>query len=120
MMIEIHKYKKINFAKLISESVEINSIRNIFDLMENSEFLGAKIIIIKKEHLSNDFFDLNSDFASTIFQEFSNNENKLAIIGDFSEFQNTSFNNFIYESNKTGQLFFVDSMHDAKVKMIQA
>ena len=90
----------------------------MLDLIENSDFLGAKIIVIKKEHLCQDFFDMSSNFAVSIFQGFTDNENKLAIIGDFSEYQNTSFNNFIFESNKTGQLSFFHSMHDAKQKMI--
>ena len=119
MMIEIHTYKKTKFAKLIADNIVINNIQNITDLTENSEFLGAKIIIIKKEHLCEDFFDLSSSFAAEILQIFSTNDMKLAIVGDCSEFQDTSFKDFICESNKTGILLFFDSMHDAKVKMIQ-
>lgn len=118
-MIEIHTYKKTKFAKLIADNVVINNFKNITDLTENSEFLGAKIIIIKKEHLCEDFFDLSTSFAAEILQFFLTYDMKLAIIGDCSEFQDTSFNDFICESNKTGQILFFDSMHDVKVKMIK-
>ncbi|MCG8570426.1 MAG: DUF4180 domain-containing protein [Spirochaetes bacterium] len=37
----------------------------------------------------------------------------MAIIGDFSIYSSKSLKDFIYESNKTGQVIFVDSLESA-------
>ena len=60
-----------------------------------------------------DFFDLKSGIAGEILQKFSNYRIRLAIVGDFSKYTNKSLKDFIYESNKGGQINFVDSQLDA-------
>ena len=39
---------------------------------------------------------------------------KLAIAGDFSKYESKSLRDFIYESNKGGQVVFVESVAKAK------
>ncbi len=60
-----------------------------------------------------DFFDLKSGIAGEILQKFSNYLVRLAIVGDFSKYANKSLKDFIFESNKGGQINFVDSQLEA-------
>lgn len=59
------------------------------------------------------FFDLKTGLAGDILQKFSNYNIKLAILGNFKNEQSKSLNDFIYESNKTGRINFVETFDEA-------
>jgi nicotinamidase-related amidase len=118
MKIEIDKYKNTPFVRVISENIEISNVQNALDLIAEAFFSGIKIIITKKEHFSNDFFDLKSKLAGDILQKFSNYQIHLAIVGDFEDIQSNSLNNFIHESNKSKLVVFVSSEEEAMEKLI--
>jgi hypothetical protein len=52
-------------------------------------------------------------FAGDILQKFSNYRVQLAIIGDFSEYQGETLKDFIYESNRAGEILFLNSVESA-------
>ena len=55
--------------------------------------------------------------AGEILQKFSNYRVQLAIVGNFSKYSGKSLHDFIYESNKGGQIHFVNSVSEALVKL---
>ncbi|RYG19765.1 MAG: DUF4180 domain-containing protein, partial [Chitinophagaceae bacterium] len=65
------------------------------------------------KNITSDFFDLSTKMAGEILQKFSNYKMRLAIVGDFSNYQSQSFKDFVYESNKHGQINFVNSKTEA-------
>ena len=75
--------------------------------------LGRTAAIIKRENMHPDFYDLKTGFAGALLQKFSTYSKRLAITGDFSAIQNNAFSDFMYESNKTGQIIFVPAAADA-------
>ena len=117
MRLEIHKYHGKNFAKLFSDNVILKTQSEISEMISNADFLGAQILIIKREHLSNDFYNLNTGLADAFWQEFLNSKIKMIIVGNLENYPNNRFTDFINECHNTGRLFFVESMHDAKQKM---
>jgi hypothetical protein len=56
---------------------------------------------------------LKTTLAGDILQKFSNYNVKLAIVGDFSIYTSQSLRDFIYESNKTGRIRFVNTIDEA-------
>ena len=60
-----------------------------------------------------DFFDLSTKIAGDILQKVSNYNKRLAIIGDYSNVKSKALKDFIYESNKTKQVIFVDEVEEA-------
>ena len=117
MEIKIIENGRSVLALLESDKIEINGAQDALDLIGNSSYRGASGVIIKKENLSPDFFDLKNGIAGEILQKFSNYRMQLAIVGDFSEYASKSLRDFIYESNKSGRINFVGSFEEAKEKL---
>jgi hypothetical protein len=103
----------IKTAEILPGSIIISSPEDILDIMVNAGYNGSDKIIIHKNCLHPDFFDLKTGLAGEILQKFSNYRMKLAIIGDFSVLKSKSLKDFIRESNNRGIISFVDSLDKA-------
>lgn len=55
----------------------------------------------------NPFFILRTQLAGEILQKFINYQAKLAIYGDYTKYTSKPLKDFIYESNKGNDFFFV-------------
>lgn len=113
MTITTHQINDSNIAEVTSDAIIINSIEDGLDLLGNLYYQGFDKIIINKEHLTPNFFDLKNGMAGELFQKFSNYRVRLAIVGDFSQASSKSLNAFINESNKGNHINFVSSTADA-------
>jgi hypothetical protein len=119
MKIEITKKNGNSIAEIISDKTEISNSQDILDIMANCSYLGTRMMIIKEINITPDFFDLKNGIAGEILQKFSNYDTKLAIVGDFSKYSSKSLRDFIYESNKTGRIIFVDDVNKAKEALVK-
>ncbi|RPI19180.1 MAG: DUF4180 domain-containing protein [Ignavibacteriae bacterium] len=119
MRIDLINLNGIYIAELISENLEINNSQDALDIMANCSSQGARNIIIHEINILRDFFDLKTGIAGEILQKFSTYNFKLAIVGDFSKYSSKSLRDFIYESNKTGRINFVNSVNQAKEVLIK-
>ncbi|NJK96918.1 MAG: DUF4180 domain-containing protein [Bacteroidales bacterium] len=117
MEIKIFRHLGEQVAEISSETVIITNTLDALDLMADCQYRGAEIIILYANNLIPAFFDLKTGIAGDILQKFSTYRMKLAIIGDFSKYSSKSLNDFIYESNKGGQILFVASLNEALLKM---
>lgn len=70
-------------------------------------------IAIDKEAVAEDFFILSTGVAGEILQKYINYGVKLAIYGDFSRYTSKPLRDFIYESNKGNDFFFVADEQEA-------
>jgi hypothetical protein len=113
MEFKIHTTKKGNVAELIDSEQIINNLDDAVDLLGNASYNEAQMVIVKQEHLHADFFELRTRLAGDILQKFSNYRMRLAIVGDFSSIQSKSLRDFIFESNKLGQISFVSTIDEA-------
>jgi hypothetical protein len=113
MKTEIHKINEKIIAEIVSDNIVIASAQDALDLMVECDIQGAGSIIICEKNLKSDFFDLKSGFAGEILQKFSNYRMKLAIVGDFSKYTGKSLKDFIFESNRTGRVMFVQTIDEA-------
>lgn len=113
MKVTILKFKNIPIAILESIESPIATVQDALDLIGDADYQGARKIMIKKEHLHSDFFDLKTGLAGDIMQKIINYYKQLAVVGDFSDLRKKSWLDFIYESNKTGQIYFAESTDDA-------
>jgi len=100
-------------AEVKSAGIVIGQTQDALDLMANADYLGARKIMIREEHLDPAFFDLKTGIAGEILQKFTNYRVQLAIIGDFSKFPGKSIRDFIFESNRYGRINFVSSREEA-------
>lgn len=117
MEIKIHTIENTVFAELTNSETIINNVQDALDLMANANYQGAERIIIREHHLLPDFFNLKTRIAGEILERFSIYRNKLAIVGNFSNYKSNSLRDFIYESNKFRQTVFVETFQEAVNKL---
>lgn len=112
MIVTEHIINHLKVAEVISDEILIKTPQDSLDLLGELYYQGFDQIIIHKKNLSNDFFDLKNGLAGEILQKFSTYRVKLAIVGNFRTLTSKSLNDFIYESNKSGHIIFVESLSD--------
>ncbi len=70
-------------------------------------------IIIDKKLITDEFFILSTGLAGEILQKFINYGGRIAIFGDYSHYTSKPLKDFIYESNKGKNVFFVATEEEA-------
>ncbi|MGC4017890.1 MAG: DUF4180 domain-containing protein [Muricomes sp.] len=74
-------------------------------------------IVLPKTCLVNDFFVLSTGLAGEVLQKYTNYGFKLAIWGDYSKYNSKPLRDFIYESNRGKNFFFVNTELEAIEKL---
>ena len=118
MEISIHQVNNNKIAEVVSAEIVIGNIQDGLGLLGNLYFQGFDSIIIHEKNITPAFFDLKTGIAGEILQKFSNYRVQLAIVGDFSDYQSKSIRDFIYESNKLGQINFVGTKSEAIRRLV--
>ena len=75
--------------------------------------VGTKNIVINKKLIVEEFFILSSGLAGEILQKYINYGGRIAIYGDYSHYTSKPLKDFIYESNKGKDVFFVATEDEA-------
>lgn len=105
---------KTKVVRIEDESIVISDERSFLDLFMTIAYeTGENKVIINKDNLAEDFFELRNKVAGNILQKLINYKMKLAIIGDFSNYESSALNAFIYECNQGNDIFFVESEVEA-------
>lgn len=117
------KFEKLTESVLQAVNDEahplINSAQSALDLIATARYeYGEVKLVIRKEDVLEDFFDLKTRIAGEILQKFVNYNMAVAVVGDFSGYSSKSLKDFIYESNKGRSVFFVESTELA-VQMLE-
>lgn len=100
------------------DGIVIASAQDALDLMATARHtLDCVKLLIPKENICREFFDLKTGVAGEILQKFANYMVKLAIVGDFSNIESKSLRDFIYECNNGSQIFFLKSEAEALEKL---
>lgn len=74
---------------------------------------GTQNIVIDKRLIEEDFFVLSTGLAGEILQKYVNYGGRIAVYGDFSRYTSKPLKDFIYESNKGRDVFFVSDEEEA-------
>jgi hypothetical protein len=104
------KFHGKDIVEIIDDNVIIKEIDDVLGLLFVNNCSG---IILKKENMTEKFFDLSTGIAGEILQKFSNYRKRLAILGDYEDIKSGALKDFIYESNKTKQILFVKTAEEA-------
>jgi hypothetical protein len=118
MEINIITINENHIAEIISDDLVITSTQHALDLMADCRYQGAEKIIIHEKNIIPEFFDLKTGIAGEILQKFTTYRVQLAIVGDYSKYTSKSLQDFIYESNKHGRISFVNTVEEAKEKIV--
>ncbi|REC50147.1 DUF4180 domain-containing protein [Chryseobacterium pennipullorum] len=112
MLIKSHHINNTEIAEVISDEILIQSAQDGLDLMGNIYYQGFDKIVLYEKNITPEFFDLKTKIAGEILQKFSNYRIGLAIVGDFSKYESKSMKDFIFESNSTKQVNFVEMLEE--------
>lgn len=111
--------KKINDIAIVnSNEMIIIDVQSAMDFIMSVKYeTGCSKIVLNKEAITEAFFILSKGIAGEILQKFINYQIKFAVCGDFSKYTSKPLKDFIYESNKGKDFFFVPDT-DTAVKML--
>jgi len=118
MFIEVKEIKNEKIAFVKCENKSIKNADDMLDIMGDANYLGANKIVLNKDYLTDDFFDLKTRIAGDILQKFSNYHMKIAIWGDFSIYNSRSLKDFIYECNNGNTVFFSIDENEALSRLL--
>ncbi len=80
---------------------------------------GASKIVMDKTAVCEEFFVLSTGLAGEILQKFMNYHIKFAVYGDYTGYTSKPLKDFIYESNKGSNFFFVQTKEEAIQKLTE-
>ena len=104
----------ITCAVVNSKEIVITDAQSALDvLMSAKHDIGTKNIVVDKKMIAEDFFILSKGLAGEILQKYVNYGGRIAIYGDYSHFTSKPLKDFIYESNKGKDVFFVATQDEA-------
>lgn len=101
---------------VLVESAEpvITDTQSAIDLLMSAQYdVGSKDIVIPKQLVVEDFFVLSTGLAGEILQKYVNYGGRMAIYGDYSRYTSKPLKDFMYESNKGRDFFFVSTKNEA-------
>ncbi|NLB91280.1 MAG: DUF4180 domain-containing protein [Clostridiales bacterium] len=106
-----------NAIAFVTESTKdakvITDVSSILDLLASVSYQYAtNKILISKALFSTDFFILSTGLAGEILQKLITYGMKIAIFGDYSVYTSKPLQDFIYESNKGKDIFFVSTKEE--------
>lgn len=107
-----------NIAVIKSNEIIIKDVESALDFIMTVKYeTNCDKIALNKEAVIEEFFILSEGVAGEILQKFINYKIKFAIYGDYSKYTSKPLKDFIYESNKGKDIFFVLN-EDEAVKML--
>lgn len=105
-------------AVIQSDELLIREVQDALDLMATIRYMyDCDKMILPAGLFCDDFFDLKTKLAGDILQKYTNYQVKLAIVGDFSKYPGKSLKDFIRESNRGDQIFFLPDEETAAKKL---
>ena len=104
----------ITCAIVNSSEIVIKDAQSALDVLMSAKYdIGTKNIVIDKKLIVEDFFILSRGLAGEILQKYVNYGGRIAIYGDYSLYTSKPLKDFIYESNKGKDVFFVATQDEA-------
>ena len=104
----------ITCAIVNSSEIVIKDAQSALDVLMSAKYdIGTKNIVIDKKLITEDFFILSKGLAGEILQKYVNYGGRIAIYGDYSHYTSKPLKDFIYESNKGKDVFFVATQDEA-------
>lgn len=121
MDLQIANSGGLNIAVIFSTDHLFTDVSSALDFMSTVQYeTGCTRIAVNKEALPDDFFKLSTRLAGEILQKFINYQVKAAFYGDYSTYTSKPLRDFIYESNKGKDFFFVPTKEEAIRKLLEA
>lgn len=108
----------LDIAVVSGDETVLTDAHSALELVMSARYeTGAERIAIDKRAICEEFFILSTGLAGEVLQKFVNYHVKAAIYGDYSRYTSKPLRDFMYESNKGRDFFFVDTREEALRKL---
>ena len=108
------EYDGLICAEVESDCKVITDAQSAIDLLMSAKYeLGTKNLLIAKRLVAEDFFVLSTGLAGEVLQKLINYGGRIAIYGDYSRYTSKPLKDFMFESNKGGDVFFAATRDEA-------
>ncbi len=101
-------------AEFNAQGVVLSTTQEFLQMIMDS---CAEGIIVHQKNIDDTFFDLRSGLAGDMLQKVVNYRLRLAIVGDFSVYESKSLKAFIFESNRSDTIGFVNTIEEALIRL---
>jgi hypothetical protein len=105
----IHTRNGHVITELTDNGILLKEAQDFLDLAANCP---SRNIVLHKENIVPEFFDLKTKIAGNVLQKASNYRIRLGIVGNFKNISSKSLRDFIYESNKTEEIVFKENIEE--------
>lgn len=113
MQITLNRKDNSTVVLISSEGIVINNVNDALDLMANVRYQECDKMILRKEQIADNFFELKTGLAGEILQKYTNYQMRVAIVGEFTGYNSKSLNDFIYECNQGNKILFKNTEVEA-------
>ena len=114
MTVETITRNGVTVAAVSAGEKVITDAQSALDLIMMVKYdAGTRNIVLDKRLVAEEFFILSTGLAGEILQKFINYGIRCAIYGDYSRYTSKPLHDFIYESNKGKDFFFVATKEEA-------
>jgi hypothetical protein len=102
-----------------AEGPPVDGDRAAMDLIADAMGHGAELVALPVERLPDEFFSLRTGLAGTVAQKFVNYRMRLAVVGDIADHvdRSSALRDFVRETNRGTQLWFVASMAELRERL---
>ncbi|EUJ46239.1 DUF4180 domain-containing protein [Listeria riparia] len=115
---KIIKLQNEEIARIVSDEVSIKDTQTLLDIVMGVQYeTGYRQIIVDKATILEAFFDLKTKLLGEAFQKLVIYQQRLAIIGDYSSYVSKSWQDYMFESNKGNNVYFVATELEAVEKL---
>lgn len=121
MKIEKITINNVDIALITGTEEAITDVSSAMELMMDAKYqTGASRLAIDKKLVCANFFILSTGLAGEILQKFINYHGKAAFYGDYTHYTSKPLKDFIYESNRGRDFFFVPTQEEALAALSSA
>lgn len=108
----VHQFGGTKVLLLAAEDAPIVERPSVIDMISAVASHQADIVAVPVARQGSDFFDLKTRLAGEMLQVCVNYGIRLAFVGDLSDqiAASGALRDFVYESNKGNQVWFVDDL----------
>ena len=105
----IHLRNETQIVEIVADEIILKNTQDFLDIIANSP---SRNVILHKENIIPEFFDLKTKIAGDILQKASNYRIRIGIVGELKNIKSKSLRDFIYESNKTKEILFKENIEE--------
>lgn len=111
----------VRIFECAAEGPALRDIQDVMTIIEQTIGNASQLIVIPLARLHPDFFDLRTRLAGEFLQKFVNYRLQVVVVGDVSPAASNSesLRAFIQESNRGGQMWFVDNVSEMERRLAQ-